>query len=180
MAIEAPRREIRNPATGERIVIRQSGDELLAFDLHLPPRGHVPAAHVHPAQEERFTVLAGRMRFRVGSLALLRLAPALVAGPGETVVVPARTAHWFGNAGGVESHALVEVRPALRMEDLLAATGELGAGSGPLGLPRPTELARFLLEFRREIGVPSVPALLVRIAGTPLAWLARRRQTTRT
>ncbi len=68
-------REIHNPVSGERIVIRESGaqtgGELLSFDLHLPPGAHVPASHVHPAQEERFTVVAGRMRFRLGGRAML-------------------------------------------------------------------------------------------------------------
>ncbi|MBO0706281.1 MAG: hypothetical protein J2P39_13235, partial [Candidatus Dormibacteraeota bacterium] len=54
-------RVIENPVSGERIVIRRSGAEtggaLLAFDLFLPPGAHVPAGHVHPEQEERFTVL---------------------------------------------------------------------------------------------------------------------------
>ena len=56
-----------NPISGERIVIRESGVQndgrLLAFDLFLPPGGHVPARHLHPLQEERFTVVAGLMGF---------------------------------------------------------------------------------------------------------------------
>src|SRR5216683_7217046 len=105
-------RVIDNPISGERIVIRQSGDEtdgqLLAFDLFLPPGGHVPATHAHPVQEERFTVVAGQMRFRVGRQNIL-------ASPGSTVVVKPGTAHWFGNAATTTSVARVEIRPALRM-----------------------------------------------------------------
>jgi quercetin dioxygenase-like cupin family protein len=160
----------------ERIVIRQSAAQtdgrLLAFDLFLPPGGHVPASHVHPVQEERFTVVAGRMRFRLGRRTV-------VADAGDTVVVPPGTAHWFGNAGAGVSHARVEVRPALRMEEFFEMT-EAMAGSGRfLGtrLPRPTDLALMLLEFQREVAVPDVPAFLVRLVLTPLAWLARRRRT---
>ena len=36
-----------------------TGGELLAFDLHLPAGCHVPGAHIHPAQQERFTVVRG-------------------------------------------------------------------------------------------------------------------------
>ncbi len=112
-------RVIDNPISGERIVIRESGAQnggrLLAFDLFLPAGGHVPARHVHPLQEERFTVLSGRMRFRIGRRTVL-------ASPGQTVVVPAGAAHWFGNAGPEVSRAGVEVRPALRMEELFEAT----------------------------------------------------------
>ena len=60
-------RVIDNARSGERIVIRQSGSEtdgqLLAFDLFLQPGAHVPAAHSHPRQEERFTVLRGPRPF---------------------------------------------------------------------------------------------------------------------
>ena len=121
-------RVIDNAVSGERIVIRKSGAQtggrMLAFDLFLPPGGHVPAGHVHPVQEERFTVVAGRMRFRLGGRTI-------VASPGETVCVPPGTPHWFGNAGADVALTRVTVRPALRMEELLHRTGLLG-GAGHL------------------------------------------------
>src|SRR5438105_15619209 len=83
--IPATGRVIDNPISGERIVIRtsgaQTGGALLAFDLFLPPGGHVPARHVHPIQEERFTILDGELRFEVGHRAIL-------ATRGETVLIP--------------------------------------------------------------------------------------------
>jgi quercetin dioxygenase-like cupin family protein len=165
---------IDNPISGERIVIRESGaatgGKLLSFDLFLPPGGHVPAGHVHPVQEERFTLIAGRMRFRFDRRTI-------VASPGETVVIAAGTAHWFGNAGADIAHALVEVRPALRMENLLEATAQLGKRGHFPGtrLPRPSDLARVLLEYQRELAVPNVPVFLVRAVLVPLGWLGRQR-----
>lgn len=167
-------RVIANPISGERIVIRASGAEtdgrLLAFDLFLPPGGHVPARHVHPAQEERFTVVAGVMRFQLGRRTIL-------AHPGETVTVPPGMAHWFGNAGAGTAHAYVETRPALRMQELFEANEAVGLAGRFRGtrLPRPTDLARVLLEFQREVAVPNVPTFLVRALLRPLAWLGRRR-----
>jgi quercetin dioxygenase-like cupin family protein len=167
-------RVIVNPISGERIVIRQSGAEtggkLLSFDLFLPPGGHVPAGHVHPVQEERFTVISGLMRFRLGRQTIL-------ARPGETVLIPAGKAHWFGAAGAQVAHARVEVRPALRMEEFFAENETLSL-AGRLGgtrLPRLSDLARILLEFQREVAVPYAPAFLVRALLAPLAWLGRRR-----
>src|SRR4051794_7225125 len=85
-------RTFHHPTTGERIMIRTSGSEtageLLAFDLFLPPHAHVPAKHAHPIQEERFTVIDGVLRFRVGGRTIM-------AAPGQTVRVPPDTAHWF-------------------------------------------------------------------------------------
>jgi quercetin dioxygenase-like cupin family protein len=171
---ERSRRVIVNPISGERIVVRQSGAEtggaLFSFDLYLPPGGHVPAGHVHPVQEERFTVIEGQMRFRLGRRTI-------VARPGETVIVPPGKAHWFGADGGQAAHAYVEARPALRMEEFFAEN-EMLSLAGRLGgtrLPRLSDLARILLEFRREVAVPYAPAFLVRVALTPLAWLGRLR-----
>ena len=43
----------------------------------------------------------------------------IVAGPGETVVVPAKSSHKFWNAGETEAVFVCEVRPALQFERLL-------------------------------------------------------------
>jgi quercetin dioxygenase-like cupin family protein len=167
-------RVIENPISGERIVIRESGaqngGQLLAFDLYLPPGGHVPARHTHPAQEEQFTVVAGRMRFRLGRRTILAQA-------GDTVRVPAGAAHWFGNDGAEISHAYVEVRPALRLEEAFEHAAVMGRTRRYPGtrLPRLADLAVYMLEFRRELAVPDVPASLLEAVLTPLAWLGRRR-----
>ena len=167
-------RVIDNPISGERIVIRQSAEEtggrLLVFDLFLPPGGHVPAGHVHPVQEERFTVVAGQMRFRLGRRTIL-------AASGETVTVPAGSAHWFGNDGSVVSHARVEVRPALRTEEFLRANEAMARTGRLLGtrLPRLSDLALVLREFRREVAVPTVAGPVIEVLLRPAAWLARVR-----
>ncbi len=115
-------------------------------------------------------MVAGLMRFRLGRHRIL-------AHPGETVLIPAGRAHWFGNAGAQVAHARVEVRPALRMEEFFVMTEALSATGRFHGtrLPRPADLARVLLEFQREVAVPHVPALLIRAVLAPLAWLGRRR-----
>ena len=113
---------IENPLSGERITFRKTaadtGGELLAFDLELSPDGHVPGMHVHPTQEERFEVVSGTMRFRKGL-------KKVTAGPGDVVVVPPGTAHKFANGGDETAQVRVEVRPALRMENLFETAVEL-------------------------------------------------------
>jgi quercetin dioxygenase-like cupin family protein len=158
-------RVIENLRTGELILIRKSAEQtdgrLLEFDLYLPPGGHVPGRHAHPEQSERFTVLEGQLRFRIGRRTVL-------ASAADSVVVPAGTAHWFCNAAPRVSHARVEVRPALRMEELLAVAATLDSRRSGLG-----RLAAFLLQFQRELAIPYLPARLVRALITPLAWLAK-------
>jgi quercetin dioxygenase-like cupin family protein len=167
-------RVIYNPISRERIVIRESGEQnggaLLCFDLFLPPGAHVPARHVHPIQQEKFTVVEGTMRFRVGRRTML-------AHAGDTVLVPPGMAHWFGNVGKGTSHALVEARPALRLEEMFESAAAMGRDGLIPGtrLPRPPDLALFLMEFQRELAVPDLPASLVRAVLAPLAWLGRRR-----
>lgn len=164
-------RVIHNPVSGERIVITASaaetGGRLLAFEVFLPPGAHVPAGHAHPNQEEQFRVISGDVRFRIGGRRLL-------ARPGDVLSVQRGTAHWFGNAGAAEAHIAVEVRPALRMQELLETSAALGR-SGPL--PSLPELARLLLQFQPELSVPRLPRTLVNAFLRPLARLGRRGAT---
>jgi quercetin dioxygenase-like cupin family protein len=165
---------IENPLSGEQITIRrtaaQTGGSVLEWELTLAPGGRVPSSHAHPEQEECFTVLAGRMRFRVGHRRL-------TAGPGDTVRVPPGTVHHFANAGSQPVQVAVQTRPALNMEDLLETAAAMAqqqhAAARPL--PRPLDLALFMRDFEREVRAPYLPAGLVRAVTHPLAWLARRR-----
>ena len=165
---------ISNPVSGERITFLQTGadtdGELLEFELELTPDGHVPGAHVHPAQEERFHVLAGRMKFRRGWRRV-------VAEAGDTVIVPAGTVHRFANAGDEVARCRVEVVPALDMEHLLETTVELALEGNVTrrGMPRPLHLALFVQRFRREVRAPFPPAWAVRTLMAPLAAIARWR-----
>jgi hypothetical protein len=70
-----PGQTLENPVTGERFTFTDAaattGGELLAFELALRPGGAVPIPHVHPVQTERFEVVGGLMRFRLGLRARL-------------------------------------------------------------------------------------------------------------
>lgn len=166
---------LENPASGERITFRRTAadtdGELVAIDLELPKGGRVPGGlHVHPVQEERFEVVEGTMRFRMGRRTI-------VAGPGEVVVVPAGARHDFANAGGDGALLRVEIRPALKMEQLFetaVALAEQGRTMGR-GIPKPLDLALFVREFEQEVQAAFPPLWLQRLALAPLAWLARRR-----
>lgn len=165
---------IENPISGERITFRETaGDtdgEVLAFDLELSPDGNVPGMHVHPIQEERFEVVDGTMRFRRGGRKV-------IAKPGDVVVVPPGVRHKFQNGGDDEAHVRVEVRPALRMEQLLRTSVDLAeqGRTNSKGMPKPLDLALFMREFKDEVTGPFLPGWLQRMALAPLAWIARKR-----
>ncbi len=165
----SPGQTLENPVTGERFTFTDTaattGGELLAFELGLRPGGAVPIPHVHPIQTERFEVVAGRMRFRVG----LRTR---IAGPGDVVEVAPRVIHSFANAGDEEARVLVEVRPALAMEQMLAevvAMAEAGRMTRR-GLPRNLrDLARLARKYDREAHAPLLSAGVQRLLLAPLA-----------
>jgi quercetin dioxygenase-like cupin family protein len=166
---------LENPASGERITFRKTAaetdGELLAIDLELPAGRRVPGGlHVHPLQEERFEVMEGTMRFRMGR-------ERIVAGPGEVVVVPAGVAHDFANAGDEQALVRVEVRPALKMERLFEAAVALAKQGRTMlgGIPRPLDLALFVRDFEQEVQASFPPRWLQRLVLAPLAWVATRR-----
>jgi mannose-6-phosphate isomerase-like protein (cupin superfamily) len=170
-----PGQTLVNPASGERITFRataaQTGGELVAIDLELPAGRRVPGPlHVHPHQEERFEVVEGEMRFRMGR-------ERIVAGPGEVVVVPAGVPHDFANAGDGDALVRVEVRPALGMERMFESAVALAEQGRTMrgGIPKPLDLALFTREFDAEVRAAFPPRWVQRAALAPLVWLARLR-----
>ena len=171
----APGQTLENPVTGERFTFTDTAastdGELLAFDFSLRPGGKVPVPHVHPIQTERFEVVAGEVRFRLG----LRT---FVAYAGDVVEAPPGVAHGFANVGEGEARMRVEVRPALAMEEMFAAVIEL-AEAGKLtrgGLPRnPLTLAALARRYDLEAHAPLLSVGLQRFLLAPLVWLSRQR-----
>ena len=165
---------IQNPVSGERITFRKTAadtnGELLEIDVELAPDGHVPGLHVHPAQEERFEVLSGSVRFRKGMRRI-------DAGAGDVVVVEPGKAHKFRNLGDEGAVMRVQVRPALEMERLFETAVALAAEGRVTkkGLPKPLELALFVREFKDEVRGPGSPGWVQRATLAPLAWIARSR-----
>jgi mannose-6-phosphate isomerase-like protein (cupin superfamily) len=163
-----------NPVSGERITFRKTAadteGELLEIDLELTRDGQVPGKHVHPAQEERFEVLSGTMRFKMGR-------KTVVAEAGDVVTVPAGVSHKFENGGEQTAHVRVQVRPALKMERLFetaVALAQEGRTTGK-GMPKPLDFALFVSEFEDEVQGAFPPVWIQRATLAPLAWIARRR-----
>jgi quercetin dioxygenase-like cupin family protein len=173
--VVAPAQTLENPITGERFTFTDTAattdGELLAFDLALRPGGAVPIAHVHPIQTERFEVIEGQMRFRIGYRTRL-------AGPGDVVEVAPGVIHAFANAGEEEARLHVEVRPALAMEQMLAEVVAL-AEAGRMtqrGLPRNLlDLAVLARKYDQEAHAPYLSVGVQRLLLAPLVFSARRR-----
>ena len=170
-----PGQTLENPVTGERFTFTDTAattdGELLAFELALRPGGAVPIPHVHPIQTERFEVVSGLMRFRVGLRRRL-------AGPGDVLEIAPGVLHGFANAGDEEARVRVEVRPALAMESMFAEVIAL-AEAGRMtrrGLPRsPLELALLARTYDQEAHAPFLSVGVQRALLAPLVRAARRR-----
>src|ERR687896_565664 len=171
----APGQTLQNPVTRERFTFTHTaastGGELLGFDLGLAVGGAVPIPHVHPIQTERFEVLDGRVRFRIG----LRTR---VAGPGDVVEVAPGVVHSFANAGDDETRLHVEVRPALAMEEMFAEVVAM-ARAGRMtdrGLPRNVlDLAGLARRYDQEAHAPFLGVTGQRLLLAPLVAAARLR-----
>jgi mannose-6-phosphate isomerase-like protein (cupin superfamily) len=123
-----------NQATGERIVFRRIGSDVLEMDDFWPV-GHAVAEHVHPEMEERWLVVSGEPCFRIDGVERH-------AKPGERVIAPAGVAHSSWNAGDGPVHLRIQIWPGLRWASFVE---RLFAGEDPLKLMR---------EFPREIALP--------------------------
>lgn len=131
---------VENPVTGERARFHTRPDDPatdpLELDVWATPEMIPLAEHVHPKQDETFTVEAG-------SLELTRHGSTETVGRGETVTVEAGTPHTWSNGGSDELHLTVRLEPGLQTEaflrDLftLARRGDVGAD----GAPSPLQVA---------------------------------------
>lgn len=148
---------VENPVTGERFTFvltgRETDGELLRIDFSMRAGGFVPARHIHPRQEERFTIVAGRLRF-------WRDGRTFDAADGDVVAVPPGAAHRLWNPTGAEARVVIEFRPAGRQERALEVLCALGRAGGLTrrGIPRNPLRAAVLmgdtLDDNILVGVP--------------------------
>lgn len=142
--------------------------ENLTVDCRVEPGGGLPA-HFHPRQEERWSVVEGTVRFRLGD-------EERVIGPkdGEIVVEPG-TVHGVANPGASDAHLRCLVVPALRLQEFLEESARAGQENlfTPSGRPRGLRGARwaagFLKRYRDETVFVSPPQIVQRALITLLA-----------
>lgn len=138
-----------DPVHRARYTFRADGDDLIV-ETWLAPDGALPP-HLHPRQEERWTVLDGEVRFRLGK-ATRTLGPA----DGEQVV-PAGTVHGLAGSGDREAHLRCVVRPGLGLQAFLedsaaaAREGLFRKGGIPRGLRGARWAARFLARHGDDV-----------------------------
>jgi quercetin dioxygenase-like cupin family protein len=163
---------IENQVTGERVVVRvgteDSGGELLVSDLYVRPGGAVAGEHVHPVVHESFTVVRGRVGFRLDGRES-------VAGPGKRLHIPPGMAHDWWNAGEEEAHVTVEIRPGGRFEEMIVNLFGLAQDgkTNSKGMPNLLQAALFAREFEDVLYFTRPPRAVQKVLFAVLAPIAR-------
>jgi quercetin dioxygenase-like cupin family protein len=151
---------IRDPVSRVRMSFEPEGENLIVT-LWMEPGGGLPA-HFHPRQEERWSVVEGTVRFRLGD-------DERVIGPEDgEIPVPPGTVHGLASASDQEAKLRCLVIPALRLQSFLEESA-VAAQEGlftPRGLPRGLRGARwaakFLKRYRDETVMVSPPQFVQR------------------
>jgi quercetin dioxygenase-like cupin family protein len=153
------------------------GAEVMYVDVWVDPGGRV-TPHVHPALEERFTVVAGRPSFLAGRRWR-------TAAPGDEVVVPPGVRHAYRNTGTEVAQIRVEVQPPSTLQEFLedvAALSRSGGLTKRMLLPRsPRAMLQAIVlahEYRDMVVLgfpPMPPAFLQRLLFPRIARFGERR-----
>lgn len=168
-----PGQDIENPITGERIVFlhtgRETHGEYTEFDHYLNPGPPTFPAHVQQNQEERFEIISGAARYRLGGAERQ-------AGPGEVVVIAPGARHlncW--NPGPERLHMRHSLRPALGADDFWETILELArlGKTNPQGQVNVLQLAVIGSEIESQVYSAGLPAWLQRLGLPVLAGVGR-------
>jgi quercetin dioxygenase-like cupin family protein len=94
----------------ESVTVRKREADVLEVEGSYGPHGKPPPAHHHPAQDEHFEVLAGKLTTKVDG-------EERVLEQGDTIDISRGTAHQMWNAGDEPARVRWETRPAGRTEE---------------------------------------------------------------
>ena len=137
----------------ESVTIVSATPGALVVEATYGPGGKPPPRHYHPAQDEHFDVLEGRMMFRLGSVE--REVEA-----GEGIDIPQGVAHQVWNPSDAPARVTWETRPALRTEQWFRGIDAIAREAGDKR-PSPLAFATLLSEYSDCFRLAVGPYLLV-------------------
>ena len=137
----------------ESVTVVESTLDRLLVQGRYGPGGKPPPKHFHPAQDERFEVIEGTLRFRLGSV------ETDVAAGGE-IEVPRGVAHQVWNPHDHDALVAWETLPALRTEQWYRAVDAVVRPAGEKD-PSPLAYATLLSEYRDVFRLAVGPDALV-------------------
>jgi mannose-6-phosphate isomerase-like protein (cupin superfamily) len=113
--------EILRLTSHEDVKIVRDTPEELELEGTWRPGGSPPPSHLHPAQDEYFEVLSGRLTAVVDGVTR-------ELGPSDTLQIPRGTPHKMWNAGTEVATATWRTRPAGRTREWLRLIHRLSGG----------------------------------------------------
>lgn len=164
---------IEDPVLKLRMHMQVEGNRL-GGDVELLPGGAI-GGHLHPAQEERWTVLEGKVRLRVGRQKHVPQA-------GEELVVAPGVVHSLKNVGSSTAQLRFAAEPPLGLEPFLTEIAALDRSGQMTSFGAPKTFGALLtaialLDRYKDTVVLSFPPPPVQpLVLAPLARLAARRQ----
>lgn len=170
----AEERTIHNPVTGETwtSVVRgqETGGKHVEGRGLLPPGTRPPGMHRHPNQDERVTVLSGRICVQVGK-------EKREYGAGESALLPRGVWHDFWVIGDQPAETIGIAEPALGIEMILATLAGLAqeGKTDKHGRPRLLQGAVIGTFYQEVAEFRTPPPAVQRVVLPPLAALGRRR-----
>jgi quercetin dioxygenase-like cupin family protein len=143
------RMAVHDPVHRARYSFEPDGDNVVV-DCWIEPGGKLPE-HLHPRQEERWSVIEGEIRFGLGD-------SKRVIGPADgEMVVAAGTKHSLESVSDTEAHLRCLAIPALGLQSFLeessaaAQEGLFMRGGVPRNLRGARWAARFLKRYRADV-----------------------------
>jgi quercetin dioxygenase-like cupin family protein len=161
-----------NPVTGEygyiRIGTEETNGELLVADLRIRPGGAISGEHFHRTITERFTVVSGKIGYKLGG-------KTGVAQAGATLELPVGIPHDWWNAGTEEARVIVQIRPAARFVQMVTTLFGLAkeGKTNEKGMPNLLQLAVISDEFKDVIQFVKPPVWVQSLLFGLLAPLGR-------
>src|SRR5687767_9560215 len=111
----------------ETVTVVREEEDLLEVEGRWGPEGKPPPPHFHPAQDEHFEVLAGRLKAKLDG-------EERELSTGDTLDVPGGTSHQIWNAGTEPARATWQTRPAGRTAEWFRSVDALHQGDRVPGI----------------------------------------------
>ncbi len=161
-----------NPVTGEYGYIRVGTDETngeyMMVDLRVRSGGAVVGEHIHQNLDERFTVLDGKIGYKLAGREG-------IAQAGDVIDLPRGKVHDWWNGGDDEARVIVEIKPAARFEQMATTLFGLAqeGKTNSQGMPNMLQMALIGKEFEDTVQFTNPPIAVQKVLFGILAPIAR-------
>jgi quercetin dioxygenase-like cupin family protein len=161
---------VENKVTKERFEYLETSDategKSFKFRVTVGKGAFFPVCHVHPSQDEKFTLEKGQLRLKV-------MGKERFLNPGDELLIKKGTPHQWWNIAEGESVMIIELTPAGNTEEFIKQLAYL-AGTGKcdkIGLPSILQTLAWMNKYETYLAGP--PVFMQKFAGAILGPVMR-------